>query len=405
MPRKFWQSTGQLRRRFYNILEHGTIGERTGRFVGRFIVFLIILNLIAVTLELVPEYQARYQVFFTIIELFSLVVFTVEYALRVWVASEHTPHRHLSAASARWNYVRSAFGLIDLIAVLPFWFAFALPPDLRVLMVLRMLRFLKLGRYSPGMRSLLDAVFSERRALFACMVILMGATLFSATIMHLAERNVQPDKLGTIPDAMWWAIVTLGTIGYGDVVPVTMLGRIIASVTIFTGLVMVALPVGIIATAFASHIHRRDFVITWSMVARVPLFAELKASDIADIMDLLRAQQVTAGAVIARRGEPAHSMYFIAAGEVEIELKHERVRLAAGHFFGEVAVLRRARRSATASAVTRTSLLVLEAEDLHALMEREPLIAERIREAVRSRLGRDIVTPKGDLVTEELEEA
>ena len=340
-----------------------------------------------------PEYQARYQVFFTIIELFSLVVFTVEYALRVWVASEHTPHRHLSAASARWNYVRSAFGLIDLIAVLPFWFAFALPPDLRVLMVLRMLRFLKLGRYSPGMRSLLDAVFSERRALFACMVILMGATLFSATIMHLAERNVQPDKLGTIPDAMWWAIVTLGTIGYGDVVPVTMLGRIIASVTIFTGLVMVALPVGIIATAFASHIHRRDFVITWSMVARVPLFAELKASDIADIMDLLRAQQVTAGAVIARRGEPAHSMYFIAAGEVEIELKHERVRLAAGHFFGEVAVLRRARRSATASAVTRTSLLVLEAEDLHALMEREPLIAERIREAVRSRVSAGAIIP------------
>jgi voltage-gated potassium channel len=107
---------------------------------------------------------------------------------------------------------------------------------------------------------------------------------------------------------------------------------------------MVALPVGIIATAFASHIHRRDFVITWSMVARVPLFAELKASDIANIMDLLRAQQVMAGAVIARRGEPAHSMYFVAAGEVEIELKHERVRLTAGHFFGEVAVLRRAQR-------------------------------------------------------------
>ena len=256
-------------------------------------------------------------------------MFTVEYALRVWVASEHTAHRHLSAASARWNYVRSAFGIIDLIAVLPFWFAFALPPDFRVLPVLRMLRFLKLGRYSPGMRSLLDAIFSERRALFACMVILMGATLLSASIMHLAERNVQPDKLGTIPDAMWWAIVTLGTIGYGDVVPVTPLGRIIASVTIFTGLVMVALPVGIIATAFASHIHRRDFVITWSMVARVPLFAELKASDVADIMDLLRAQQMAAGAVIARRGEPAHSMYFIAAGEVEIELKHERMRLTA----------------------------------------------------------------------------
>jgi voltage-gated potassium channel len=119
----------------------------------------------------------------------------------------------------------------------------------------------------------------------------------------------------------------------------------------------------------------------------------------------LRAEQVEAGAIIARRGEPAHSMYFVAAGEVEIGLKHKRVRLGAGHFFGEIAALRRARRSATVIAVTRTSLLALDARDLHALMEREPRMAERIHEVVRSRLGRDIVTPKGDLVTEELEEA
>src|SRR5262249_52167692 len=162
-----------------------------------------------------------------------------------------------------------------------------------------------------------------------------------------------PDKFGTIPEAMWWAIVTLGTIGYGDVVPVTTLGRIVAAITIFFGLIMVALPIGIVATAFAEQIHRRDFVITWSMVARVPLFAELKARDSADIMRLLRAQQVEAGVVIARRGEPAHSMYFVAAGEVEIDLKRGRVRLGAGHFFGEVAALRRARRSATVVALTR----------------------------------------------------
>ena len=194
-----------------------------------------------------------------------------------------------------------------------------------------------------------------------------------------------PTNSAPFPDAMWWAIVTLGTIGYGDVVPVTLLGRIVASVTIFVGLIMVALPIGIVATAFADEIHRRDFVVTWGMVARVPLFAELQATDIADIMRLLRAQQVEAGDVIARRGEPAHSMYFVAAGEVEIELKHERIRLGAGHFFGEVAALRRARRSATVTAVMRTSLFVLDAHDLHALMDREPRIAERIREVVRSR--------------------
>ena len=168
---------------------------------------------------------------------------------------------------------------------------------------------------------------------------------------------------------------------------------------------MVALPIGIVATAFADEIHRRDFVVTWGMVARVPLFAELQATDIADIVRLLRAQRVEAGDVIAKRGEPAHSMYFVAAGEVEIELKHEHVRLGAGHFFGEVAALRRARRSATVTALTRTSLLVLDARDLHVLMEREPRIAEHIREVARSRLGGEEVTRKGDLVVEELEEA
>jgi voltage-gated potassium channel len=251
-------------------------------------------------------------------------------------------------------------------------------------------------------RSLLDALYTERRALLGCFIILIGAALIAAAIMHLVEGQAQPDKFGTIPEAMWWAIVTLGTIGYGDVVPITTLGKIVASFTIFAGLIMIALPVGIVATAFSEQIHRRDFIITWGMVARVPLFAELNAAEIADIMRLLRARQVEAGAMITRRGEQADLMYLIAAGEVEIELKNERVRLGAGHFFGEIAALRRARRSATVVAVTSTSLLVLDAHNLHALMEREPRIAERIRSVMRSRVGGEGLTPKGDLVAEEL---
>jgi len=405
MQRHIWHPGANLRRRLYEILEHGPIGDRTGLIVGRAIVVLIITNLVTMTLDSVPALQAQYGPLFIAIELLSLVVFTIEYGLRVWVAAEHTPYRHLSARTARWKFVSSPLGVIDLLAVLPFWLAFALPADLRVLLVFRMVRFLKLARYSPAMRSLLDTVYNERRALFGCFVILIGATLLAASVMHVVERQAQPDKFGTIPDAMWWAIVTLSTIGYGDVIPVTVLGRLVGTVTIFVGLIMVALPIGIVATAFADEIHRRDFVVTWGMVARVPLFAELRATDIADIMRLLRAQQVRPGGVITRRGEPAHSMYFIAAGEVEIELKHERVRIGAGHFFGEIAVLRRARRSATATAVTRASLLVLDAHDLHALMDREPRIAERIREVAHTRLGGDIVTPKGDVVVEELEEA
>jgi voltage-gated potassium channel len=393
---------GELRRRVYDLIEHGPVGERTQRIVSRLLIALIVVNLAAVTLESVPQYEHAYARAFLAIEILSLVVFTVEYLLRVWVAVEHAPHRALSPTRARLKFIFSANGIIDLASVLPFWFGFLVPTELRVILVFRIVRFLKLARYSPAIRSLLDALYSERRALFGCVVILIGAALIAAALMHLAERSAQPDKLGTIPDAMWWAIVTLGTIGYGDVVPVTPLGKIIASVTIFGGLIMIALPVGIIATAFSEQIHRRDFVVTWSMVARVPLFAGLDASQVADILRLLRAQTVGPGDVIVRRGDPAHSMYFIAAGEVAIDIGSKQVRLGVGHFFGEVAVLRRARRSATVTAATRTSLLVLDAKDLRALMEREPRIADRINESVRIR-GRDRVTRTGDIVTEELE--
>jgi len=394
---------GDLRRRLYDVLEHGSLAGRAGRLVVRSIVFLIVINLAAVTLESVPSVQARYGALFDAIEAVSLVVFTIEYALRVWVAGEHGLHRHEGEWAARWRYVASAAGVIDLLAVLPFWFAFAVPADLRVVLVLRMVRFLKLARYSPGMRSLLETLNAERRALASCFVILIGATLLAAAAMHLAERHVQPEKFGTIPDAMWWALVTLSTIGYGDVVPLTPVGRMIAAATIFAGLIMIALPVGIVATAFADQVHRRDFIVTWGMVARVPLFADLAAADIADIMRLMRAQTAEPGDAIVRRGEPAHSMYFLAAGEVEIELKDKRVRLQAGHFFGEIAVLRRARRSGTVTAVTRVNLLILDAQDLHALMERDPRIAERIHATAHTRLGHGLVTPKGDIVTDELE--
>ena len=392
-----------MRRRLYLVLEQGPVGGGASVIVDRLLVALILLNLAAVALESVPDYHARYAPAFDLIEYFSLVVFTVEYGLRLWCAVEHGPYRHLGATRARLKYATSPAGLVDLIAVLPFWFAQVVPTDLRFLLVFRIVRFFKIARYSPAMRSLLDVLYRERRALFGCLVVTLGAALVAAALMHLAEGKVQPDKLGTIPDALWWAIVTIGTIGYGDVVPVTALGKLIATGTIFAGLVMIALPVGIIATAFAEQIHRRDFIVTWGMIARVPLFAELDAAEISDIMELLRAQVANAGETIVRAGDPAHSMYFIAAGEVEVALKKERLRLGVGQFFGEVAVLRRARRSATAVALTRCNLLVLSAPDLHALMERDPRIAARIKDVVETRIGREVVTPKGDIVAEEIE--
>jgi voltage-gated potassium channel len=390
------------RHRVYEILEQGSAEDAISIAVNRVLIALIVVTVIATVLESVPSLAAQYRLTFQVIEAIAIVVFTIEYTLRLATAVEHAPLRHLGTFHAILRLGTSWSGLIDLAAILPFWLAFVVTPDFRIILVLRLVRFFKLTRYSPAMRSLIDALYSERRALAGCFVIFCGTTVIAAALMHLIEGSAQPDKFGTIPEAMWWAIVTIGTIGYGDAIPITVAGRMLAGVTIFIGLIMMALPVGIVATAFSNEVHRRDFVITWGILARIPLFRELSAAHIADIMRCLRALKVDAGAIITRRGEPAHAMYLIADGEVEIRLHHKTVRLGAGHFFGEIAALKRTRRSATATAVTTTRLLVLDATDLHALMEQEPQIASRIQEAARTRIGHELVAPNGDLILEEL---
>jgi voltage-gated potassium channel len=164
------------------------------------------------------------------------------------------------------------------------------------------------------------------------------------------------------------------------------------------------LPVGIIASAFAQEVHSRDFVVTWSMVSRVPLFEDLKATEVAEVTKLLRSHVVKAGDTIAERGDDARCMYFVASGEVEVELPDETVRLGEGAFFGELALLRQRRRGANVKAITRTQLLVLDAGALQHLMDRNPQIARRIlHEAeIREARGRQNV---GDIAEEELIQA
>jgi voltage-gated potassium channel len=394
----------RFRQRLFGILDQGS-GTGLGAVVNWTLIALIAVTLTATVLESVPRLAALHGKAFEAIEYAALGIFSVEYAARLWTASEHPRWRRFGVIRSRLQFAASPAGLIDLVAVLPFWLSLFVAADFKALLVLRLIRFFKLTRYSPAMRSLLEALYTERRALIGCFVILCGATLIAAALMHVAEGAVQPNKFGTIPDAMWWAIVTLGTIGYGDAVPITAAGRLVAGLTIFAGLLMVALPVGIVATAFANEVHRRDFVVTWGLVARIPLFSELTAVQIGDVMKILRAQKADKGTIIARRGEPAHSMYLIVDGEVEIRLRHKHVHLGAGDFFGEVAALRQSRRSATVVALRPTRLLALDASDLHVLMDREPQIAARIWDAARTRLGGELDLATGDILAAELPEA
>ncbi|MCB5176569.1 cyclic nucleotide-gated ion channel [Microvirga lenta] len=384
MPRKH---PLPARRRLYEILERSSVNDPFVRALHFFLMLLIVVNVTAVVLESVPSLRDAYRPLFMVIEIVSGVIFTVECAARLWCAPEHTPWRHLPPWRARLRWLVHPQSIVDFLAIVPFYLIFWDIGGLRAFLLLRLFRFFKLARYSLGLTSLIDAIYSERRALVASGVILVGTVLLAASAMNLVERDVQPDKFGTIPDAMYWAIITLTTVGYGDVIPATPLGRVIASITAVAGLVMLALPVGIIASAFSREIHRRDFVITWSMVARVPIFSDLDAGEIASVMHSLRSQSCEAGEIVVRRGDEAHSMYLIASGEVEVLLPGETVRLGPGDFFGEASVLRRRRRGVTVRAATPCKLLVLDAEDLHRLIDSNPAMASHIDEVSQSRGG------------------
>jgi len=351
----------------------------------------------------VPVYEARWGGVFTAIKVGALVAFALEYGARIWSVVGHSPRKGTPLRD-RLDYVFSTLGIIDLLAFLPASVALA-ADDPKSMAVLGVLPFFKLVRYSPAMRSLLSAVHSERRTLVGCLVILAGAVLLFASLLYAAEHDVQPEKFGTIPEAMWWAIVTLGTVGYGDVVPVTPLGKFISVFAIISGFAMIALPVAIISSAFADEVKRRDFVVTWGMLAKVPLFSHLSATEIADIMRLLRAQTIESGEILVRRGDAASSMYFITSGEVEIALPHQQVRLADGTFFGEIALLRRTHRSGTVTAARKTRLLVLDSDDFHALIKRMPALAAHVHRTAKERLADSLEVQKGDLAAAEIAQA
>jgi voltage-gated potassium channel len=392
-----------LRDRLYELLEHDHLPYSVGSRFVRLIISIIILDVLAMVLASVPEFDARIGWLFTIIKIGAVIIFALEYAARLWSVVGHSPRKR-SPAQDRTEYALSSLGIIDLLAFLPASIAL-IAGSRSTLVLLGMLPFFKLVRYSPAMRSLLAALHAERRTLIGCLVILTGAVLVFASLLYAIEHEVQPDKFGTIPQAMWWAIVTLGTVGYGDVVPVTPLGKLVSVFTIVGGLTMIALPVAIISTAFADEVRRRDFIVTWGMLARVPLFSHLAAAEIADIMRLLRAQTIEPGEILVRRGDTASSMYFITAGEVEIELPSRRVRLSDGTFFGEIALLRRTKRSGTVTATRKTKLLALDAQDFHALIERAPVLAAHVRKTAKSRLADTGEALRGDLADDEIAQA
>ncbi|MBN9671348.1 ion transporter [Labrenzia aggregata] len=394
-----------FKRALYEVLEDTGKRKLAARALRQVLVVLIIGNIVLAVLETVPEIRQALGTHLSFVQLACGLVFVIEYVLRLYVADLHPPLRRYGPFWSRLRYALQPDALVDLIGALPLLFVLFLPNQaVTVVVILRLLRFLKLARYSPALRSLISAVASERRALLGSTMIIFGVILLSATLMYLIENDDQPQKFRSILHGIYWAITTVTTVGYGDVVPVSNLGKLVSNVVMLMGYGLIALPVGIIASAFAREIHSRDFVITWSMVARVPLFEDLKATEIAEVTKLLQAQKVRKGLTIAERGDVADRMYFISEGEVEIKLPHDTIYLGEGSFFGELALINQTRRTAKVTAYRECQLLILEAEALRNLMDRDAALARKIMEEARERAeaGKKVL---GELAEEELEQA
>ncbi|MFK0161913.1 cyclic nucleotide-gated ion channel [Rhizobium sp. NPDC090279] len=216
---------------------------------------------------------------------------------------------------------------------------------------------------------------------------IFGIVLFVAALAaYIIERDVQPDKFGSIPLAMWWAVTTLSTTGYGDEIPQSFAGRVLAGLVMMSGIGIFALWAGILATGFYEEVRRQDFVRNWQLVAAVPLFQKLGSAALIEIVRALRPRVVPAGGIICRKGEAGDQMYFIVEGRVSVATPNP-VELGSGSFFGEIALISGEPRSATVSAVTEVSLLSLYSSDFQMLSSSSPEIADIIRKTALERRG------------------
>ncbi|WP_199508145.1 MULTISPECIES: ion transporter [unclassified Psychrobacter] len=245
----------RVRRMVYDVLQNDNHDTMLSRYVDYFLIFLIMTNVAAVIAESVDQWYYPYQSYFDGFENFSIVVFSIEYLLRFWSVAEAKPDD--TTWRQRFNWVRSPSALVDLIAIAPAFLNFFVTIDLRFLRILRLFRILKLTRYFASLRILLVVISKERGSFQAVIFILIIMIVTASSGIYLVENHAQPEEFESIPKAMWWAVVTLTTVGYGDVIPVTMAGKILGAVITILGVGLAALPAGILATGLANELNQR----------------------------------------------------------------------------------------------------------------------------------------------------
>ena len=356
-----------------------------GTWVSRFALATVALVAVAIaSVETLPGLSPEALAILSVGSLVCGGLFLVEWSLRVWFAPDLAPGR----PDARRAYLQSFLGLVDLGAAGSLFALIGRGPAWHdATLFLQLLALLKLARFASGLSLIVAVLRNEARSLLAALITMLVVLFLASAMMYFIERDAQPAVFSSIPASLWWGIVTMGTVGYGDMVPVTGLGRLFGGSIILIGVAMFAVPAGILATGFAAELKRRDFVVTWHAVAKVPLFANLDATKIASIARLLKPQIVPERQVIIRRGERADAMFFVMEGEVEVEVAPIPVRLGKGQFFGEIALIKEGLRTATVTALSETRLLALDGSDFRRLIEQHPDVKAAIEAIADTRLS------------------
>jgi voltage-gated potassium channel len=345
----------------------------------RLLQFLILLiGLAAMTAMTVPGLRAESQEWLATVLWACLGIFAFELAVNSWPRATPEP---------KANYALTASGIIDAIGVLPVPIALLLgvPPD--VAWLLASLWLLKVTTIVPGFSLLGRVIALEARPLASVLVIFLIVILLAGAALYAIEGGRQPQHFGSLPLSLWWAVTTLTTTGYGDAVPETAAGRLIASVVMICGLGVFGLWTGILANGFAAEHRRRNFIQNWDLVTRVPFLRNLDPPAIIALTRMLRRIDLAPRTIVVRRGREGDCMYFIAAGEVEVQVEPHPIRLGPGAFFGEIALLKDSLRTATVATTIASTLLILEVSDFRDFMAHHPELAKAIEHEAARRAG------------------
>lgn len=248
-----------IKNKVYGLLDEERGNQKGDNLVHYIISGLIILNVITLFLESYKELEADYGSIFRTIEYISILVFTVEYIARIWTAD--LAYKNKGVLGSRWSYIFSFMGLIDLLSILPFYLPFLFAIDLRVirtLRLLRLLRILKLNRHSDALRLIATVFKKSKNDIIATVFIVSILLIIAATLMYDIENKAQPDAFKNIGEALWWSVATLTTVGYGDIYPITGIGKLLSGIIALLGIGIVALPTGIISSAYIEEVQNRN---------------------------------------------------------------------------------------------------------------------------------------------------